>query len=57
MFGIYSVLISALDEVKELARQRKSGWIVFVYWVLLALFQFSEHPQEKELSSDLYVMF
>jgi len=57
MFGIYSVLTSALEEVKTLARERRSGWIVFVYWVLLVLFQFSEPPKEKELSSDLYVMF
>ena len=57
MFGIYSMLTSASGEVKELAHQKRSGWIVFVYWVLLALFQFNEPPQEKELSSDLYVMF
>ena len=57
MIGIYSVLTSALEEVKELARQRRSRWIIFVYWVLLALFQFNEPPKEKELSSDLYVMF
>jgi len=57
MIGIYSVLTSALEEVKELARQRRSRWIIFVYWVLLVLFQFNEPPKEKEVSSDLYVMF
>jgi len=57
MIGINSDLTSAAKEVIKLAHQKKSGWIVFVYWALLALFQLNEPPKEKELSSDIYVMF
>jgi len=57
MLGIKRALISALAEVKELANRRRSDWIIFVYWVLLVLFHFSKSPKEKELSTDLYVMF
>jgi hypothetical protein len=54
---IYAKLSSSLGDLVELARQDGDYWMPLFNDVLLALRCLAEPPKEKELSTDLYVMF
>lgn len=47
---------TAHDDLRHLAL-REGRWASLLFMLLLALTPFSEPPEQKSLSTDLYVMF
>ena len=50
-------LLSLKDDVKAVAGQGGKMWMYALYFLLMVLFELVEQPKEKELRSDIYVLF
>ncbi len=48
---------SARSDVKKLAGQKNRVGVMTIYSLIMGLFYLTKPPKEKDLRSDLYVMF